>query len=196
MKKTYEMVLAYAKIFDLPEEIHGAPGDLDRGDKNSTQKWLRDLSKNPVASVEAYFTSEDDVQDLMDTQGFDNVVVNPQTGEESTRIKDGDAGLGIGKFIKLKRKLVDTVEFVDRKTGSLKEVDKGGPPSVKIYDDTGEAPVYTPYDYEALGAPSTGTKSKVRFEVYGKGNTRLEAFGITELVEYIPQDDVDPEDDF
>lgn len=197
MKKTYDMVLAYAKIFDLPEELRGKPGDLDRGDPKAQAKWLRELAKNPVATVDAYFTSEADVQDLLDTEGFDNTVVNPQTGEETTRIKEGNPDLGIGKYLRLKRKYYDTVEFVDKKTGNLVEIDKGGAPSVKILDTSGEKPVFRTYDYEELGAPSNGTKSKVRFEVYGKGNTRLEAFGITELIEYTGDDsDRDPMEDF
>jgi len=191
-KKTYDMVLAYAKVFDLPEDQNPRFGDLDRGDASSSKKWLRELAKNPVAVVDAYFTSEEDLQDLMQHPNFDNVVKNPQTGEESTRIKTGNPELGIGKYIILKRKLNDTVEFVDNKTGDLKSIDKGGAPSVKILDEAGET--FVDYDYNTLGAPSNGTLSKVRFELYGKGATRLEAFGITELMQYEPSDDYEEED--
>lgn len=186
MKKTYKMVLKYAKIFDLPEDQQGKPGDLDRGDPKSEYKWKRELAKNPVATVDAYFTSEEDLQDFMSIDGFEDKVVNPQTGEEKPRIKDGDPEeeLGINKYIQLKRKINDTVEFVDRKTGDLKEIDKGGAPSVKIFDPDTNA--FVEYDYDTLGAPANGTEAKVRFEVYGKNAaTRLEAFGITNLVEYV-----------
>lgn len=178
-KKTYTMVLEYAKIFDQ----EGKPGDLDRGNAQSKQKWLRELAKNPVASVNAYFTSEADMEDLLADPNFDNEVTNPQTGAKSERIKDGNSEFGIGKYIQLKRKMDDKVEFVDKKTGDLKEIDKGGAPSVKILDEAGEK--FVEYDYDELGPIANGSTSKVRFEVYGKGATRLEAFGVTELVEFV-----------
>ena len=193
-KITFDMVLAYAKVFDLPEDKRGLPGDLDHGDAKSSEKWLRELAKNPVATVDAYFTSEEDIGKLLEHPNFEDLVVNPQTKEESTRIKNGDPELGIGKFIKLKRKFNDTVEFVDNKTGDLKTIDKGGSPTVKILDTTGEESVFVEYDYNTLGSPANGTLSKVRFELYGKGATRLEALGITELVQYVPGDDSEQED--
>jgi len=186
-KKTYDMVLAYPKVFDR----EGQPGDVDRGDPKSSQKWLRELSKNPVAVVDAYFTSEEDLNDLLATPGFEDTVVNPQTGEESSRIKNGDSDLGIGKYIKLKRRINDVVEFIDNKTGNVKQVDKGGFPGVKILSEDGSK--FVEYDYDTLGAPSNGTKSKVRFEIYGKGATRLEALGITELIEFVPNPDYEEE---
>ena len=203
MKKTYSMVLAYAKIFDLAtitdeagNTLEGKPGDIDRGDPKSTQKWLRELAKAPVATVDAYFTSEVDLEDFKSLPGFDDVVTNPQTGEKSTRIKDGNEEYGIGKYIRLKRKLIDSVEFVD-KQGNLKVVDKGGAPSVKILDTSGEDDVFVEYDYLTLGAPSNGTESRVRFEVYGKNaTTRLEAFGITNLVEFVGNNEDSTEDPF
>ena len=202
VKKTYEMVLEYPKIFDLSsvvdgegKTLEGKPGDLDRGDANSSLTWLRALSKNPVAVVNAYFTSEVDLQDLMECEDFENKVTNPKTGEESNRIKDGDEELGIGKYIQLKRKFNDIIEYKDRKTGEFKEIDKGGAPSVKILDTSVEPPVFKEYDYQELGSPSNGTVSKVRFEAY-KGNLRLEAFGITELVEFVDNTSDDPMEDF
>lgn len=187
MKITYDMVLEYPKIF-ATEGV----GGVDRGDAKSAHKWLRELSKNPVATVNAYFTSEEDLQDLLGQPGFDNVVVNPQNGNESTRIKDGNTDYGIGKYIQLKRPINNVVEFVDRKTGDVKTVDKGGYPSVKILKDG----AFVPYDIEEYGPITNGTKSKVRFEMYGKGNTRLEALGITELVEWIENGEGNTQDEF
>jgi len=187
MKVTYDMVLAFPKVFDR----EGKAGDVDRGNAQSTQKFLRELAKNPVASVDAYFTSEEDIEHLLAIEGFEDEVTNPQTGEKLPRIKEGNPDYGIGKFIKLKRPINNIVEFVDRKTGGVKEVDKGGFPSVKILKDG----AFVPYDYDTLGAITNGTESKVRFEVYGKGNTRLEAFGITNLVEWVEYEG-DTQDEF
>lgn len=194
-KKTYEMVLNYPKIFDL-EAIGkaGFPGDIDRGDAKSEKKWLRELSKNPVSMVDAYFTSDEDLKDFTEIQGFEDKVVNPQTGEESTRIKEGDSSLGIGKYIKLKRGFNDKLEYIDKKTGDLKELDKGGAPSVKIMSAEGDA--FLPYDYLTMGCPASGTEAKVRFEVYGRhATTRLEAIGITNLVEWVEYEE-DEEEEF
>ena len=180
-KITFDMILAFPKVFDQ----QGKPGDIDRGDEKSQQKWLRELSKNPVAVVDAYFTSEADVQELLQHENFENLVVNPQTGAESTRIKEGNPEYGIGKYIKLKRKINDTVEFVDRKTGELKEIDKGGVPSVKMLKvEDGKIVDNQPYDYEELGPIGNGSEAKVRFELYGKGATRIDAIGVTKLVQY------------
>lgn len=190
-KLTFDMVLAFSKVFNQ----EGKPGDLDRGDAKSQKAWLRALAKNPVAVVDAYFTSEADVQTLIEHENFENVVVNPQTGEESTRIKEGNPEYGIGKYIKLKRKLNDEIEFVDRKTGDVKVVDKGGVPSVKMLKVEDEKIVDNqPYDYEELGPIGNDSEAKVRFELYGKGATRLEAIGVTKLVQYEQVDGSTQED--
>lgn len=190
-KLTFNMVLAFPKVFNK----EGKPGDLDRGDAKSQKAWLRALAKNPVAVVDAYFTSEADVQELIEHENFENVVVNPQTGEESTRIKEGNSEYGIGKYIKLKRKMNDEIEFVDRKTGDVKVVDKGGVPSVKMLKvEGGKIVDNKPYNYEELGPIGNGSEAKVRFELYGKGATRLEAIGVTKLVQYEQVDGSTQED--
>lgn len=187
MKITYDMVLEYPKVMDR----EGQPGDVDRGNAQSQHKFLRELAKNPVATVNAYFTSQEDLDSLLAVEGFEDEVTNPQTGAKSPRIKEGNPDYGIGKYIQLKRPINNIVEFVDRKTGDVKEVDKGGYPSVKILKDG----AFVPYDYDTLGPITNGTESKVRFEVYGKGNTRLEAFGITNLVEWVEYEG-DTQDEF
>lgn len=181
--KTYTMILEYPKLFNK----EGKPGDLDRGDAKSTKKWLRDLSKNPEAKVNCYFTSEEDVQDLIETEGFENEVTNPQTGATSTRIKEGNSEYGVGKYIQLKRKLSDVKEFVDRKTGEVKEVDYGGAPTV-VYrkeDEDGKA-FFEEYSYDELGPISNGSEAKIKFhEKY----LRLEKVGVTNLIEWVESEE-------
>lgn len=179
---TLDMVLEYAKVFDAEDQ----PGDLDRGKADSDKKWLRELSKNPEAKVNAYFTSEEQIDFLKGYDGFDEIVKNPQTGEETSRIKEGNEEFGIGKYIVLKRKLNDIREYRN-KQGEIKEMDKGGAPSVKIL----EADAFVDYDYSEYGPVGNGTESKVRFE---PKYMRLEALGITDLVEF--SDEPYDEDDF
>jgi len=184
---TLDMVLEYPKVFDQ----EGKPGDLDRGNPKAEEKWLRDLSKNPVAKGNFYFTSEEQIEFLESYDGFERMVTNPKTGATVDRIKDGNPDLGIGKYITLTRKLYDTKEFVNKK-GEVQEMNKGGVPSVKILtplEDT-DKEAFVEYDYDELGAPINGTESKVRFE---PRYMRLEALGITNLIEYV---EGDQEDDF
>src|SRR6056297_4084628 len=108
---TLDMVLEYPKFFDQG----GKPGDLDRGNPKAEEKWLRDLSKNPVAKGNFYFTSEEQIEFLESYDGFERMVTNPKTGATVDRIKDGNPDLGIGKYITLTRKLYDTKEFVNKK---------------------------------------------------------------------------------
>lgn len=179
--KTYTMVLEYAKVFDQ----EGKFGDLDRGDPKSTQKWLRDLAKCPTASVNCYFTSEEDMQDLLETEGFQNEVLNPQNGAKSYRIKDGNEEFGIGKFIQLRRKSSDIREIVDRKskTGEIKEVEFGGPVTVVYQTENEEGKqVFKEYDYDELGPITGGSTALVKFH---PNYMRLEKLGVTNLVEWV-----------
>lgn len=190
-KITLDMVLEFPKIFDQ----EGKPGDLDRGNPKSDEKWLRELAKNPEAKVNCYFTSDEQIDFLCEFPGFDRIVTNPQTGVKVDRIKDGNPDLGIGKFIQLKRKMDDIREFMNKK-GEIEEMDKGGVPVVKILsvtldEETGETTeAYVEYDYDTLGTPSNGTEAKVRFE---PRFMRLDAIAVTNLIEYI---EGDSEDDF
>lgn len=183
---TLDMVLEYAKIFDQ----EGKPADLDRGNPKADQKWLRELAKNPEAKINAYFKSDEQIEFLEGFDGFDRIVTNPQTGVEVDRIKDGNPDLGIGKYIQLKRKMDDIREFKN-KQGQIEEMDKGGAPVVKILSvlEDGESEAYVEYDYDTLGAPSSGTEAKVRFE---PRYMRLDAIAVTNLIEYVEED----EDDF
>lgn len=182
---TLDMILEYPKIFDQ----EGKPGDIDRGNPKSEKKFLRDLAKNPQAKVNAYFTSEEQVDFLCEFEGFDRITTNPQTSEQVDRIKEGNPDLGIGKYIQIKRSLDDIREFKN-KQGEIEEMDKGGVPVVKILEvseDGTEA--FVEYDYDTLGAPSNGTEAKVRFE---PRYMRIDAIAITNLIEYVEED----QDDF
>jgi len=176
----------YEGDVEVDTSLIGKPSDLDRGDAKSDQKWLRELAKNPEAKVNCYFTSEEQIAYLMEYEGFEPMVTNPKTGEEMSRIKDGNEDFGIGKYIQLKRKLNDIREYRDKK-GEIKEMDKGGVPGVKVFKDD----AVVDYDYEELGPIGNGTESKVRFE---PRYMRLEALGITNLVEF--SDTPFEEDDF
>lgn len=171
----FTMTIEYPRIFDKP----GQYADLDRGDAKSQQKWLRELAKNPETKFNAYFNSEEDMQKLLDSETFENETTNPQTGGKSTRIKDGNPELGIGKYVQLKRKLSDIKEFVDRKTGDLKEFEAGGLLKVTVYDEEKDA--FVPYDYEKLGAPANGSVAKVRFN---DKYMRPMNLGFVEVVEF------------
>jgi hypothetical protein len=50
---------------------------------------------------------------------------------------------------------------------------------------TAEGDKFVEYDYDTLGSPANGTEAKVRFE---PRYMRLEAIGITNLVEYVEGD--------
>lgn len=187
---TLDMVLEYTKIFDQ----QGKPCDIDRGDPKAKEAWLRDLAKNPKATGNFYFTSEEQIKFLEEYEGFERMVLNPKTGEEVDRIKEGNPDLGIGKYITLTRRLNDLKEFVNKK-GEIKELDKGGVPSVKILTvlEDGEKEAFVEYDYDELGAPSNGTEAKVRFE---PRYMRLEAIGITNLIEYVDGEGFGGDEDF
>lgn len=177
------MILQYAKVFDREGEY----GDLDRGDKTSEKKWLRELAKQPVSVVDCYFPDDETMNVLMSHPNFDNEVKNPQTGEVSTRIKDGDEAVGNGKFIKLKRKTGEVIEYMDKKKGLVTvELDDLVRVSLIEKDEDGKVASREDYDYDELGSIGNLTVSDVLFDIYGKGATRLEALGITKLETFDP----------
>ena len=175
MEHVFDVVVEFAKIFDQ----EGKPADIDRGDAQSNQKWLRELAKNPETKVNVYFKTEEDLQKLMDSETFNNETTNPQTGATGTRVKDGNSELGIGKYIQLKRKLSDLKEYKDRKTGEIKEFEAGGLLSVTMWDD--EKKAFVPYDYGKMGAPANGSEAKVRFD---DKYLRPMNLGFTSVIEY------------
>lgn len=172
----FDVITEYNKIFDQ----EGKPADIDRGDAQSSHKWLRELAKNPVTVLNVYFKTEEDLEKLMNSETFNNETTNPQTGATGTRVKEGNSELGIGKYIQLKRKLSDPKEYKDRKTGEIKEFEAGGLLSVTMWDD--EKKAFVPYDYDAMGAPANGSEAKIRFD---DRYLRPMNLGFTSVVEYV-----------
>lgn len=180
-KHTLDMVLEYAKVFEE---------NMDKGDAESNQKWLRDLAKSGGQTVvNAYFTSEEQIA-YMEEQGFERMAVNPQTGAQVDRIKDGNAEFGIGKYIQLKRKFSDLKEIKNRKTGEFEEIEFGGLPKVVDLRDMDNKRLWS---LEEDGPLGNGTKAKVMFDMYKGTTLRLEAIGVTEHVAY-EQNDVGGDD--
>lgn len=171
-KYTYDMVLEYAQVFE---------NNLDKGDENSSEKWMRELFKaGGQTKVNAYFTSEDQIAEL-EANGFERMAINPKTKAEVDRIKEGNLNFGIGKFITLKRKVSDVKEIKDRKTGEFKMVEFGGMPKIVDLRNLPEKRLWSVEDDGFLG---NGTEAKVMFDLYNGSGIRLEAIGVTSLVEY------------
>lgn len=180
-----DMILKYTKVFDK----QGQFGDIDRGDPKSEHKWLRELAKNPVSIVDAYFPNDEVMNELMAHPNFDNVIVNPQTGGQSTRIKDGDSETGNGKFIKLKRKWGESITFLNKKKEEETiELEPAVRVSLITKDENGDITSKEEYDYDEEGPISNGTVADILVDIYGKGNTRLEAIGITHLERFEPSE--------
>lgn len=177
-----EMVVEYTKIFDRPGDF----GDIDRGNPTSQEKWLRDLAKNPETKLNAYFQTEEDLQKLMSTPGFENIVTNPQTGAKSERVKEGNPDFGIGKYITLKRKLNDVREYVSKKTKQVETFDAGGIIAVTAYDD--EEGAFVPYDYDTLGAPANGSVAKIKFNAKYLRPIKI---GFVEVIEFVEHEEED-----
>jgi len=173
----FDVVVEYTKVFDQ----EGKPADIDRGDAQSNQKWLRELAKNPETKINIYFKTEEDLQKLMDSETFQNETTNPQTGATGTRVKEGNSELGIGKYLQLKRKLSDLKEYKDRKTGEIKEFEAGGLLSVTMGVMKEGKLVFVPYDYDKMGAPASGSEAKIRFD---DRYLRPMNLGFTSVIEY------------
>lgn len=170
MKHVMDMVVEYVKIFDTK----GVYGDLDRGGPNPTKAWQKALAKNPESKINAYFTSEEDMNKLLEDDDFDPKPMGHD------RIKDGNSEFGIGKYVQLKRKLSDVREFTDNKTGEEKSVDYGGLIDLVVWSE--EEQSFVDYDYEKFGVPANGSKAKVRFE---SKYMRPLKIGFTEILEYV-----------
>lgn len=183
INKDYTFVVEYARIFDR----EGQPGDVDRGDAKSQKAFLRQLAKNPVVRVNCYFTSEEDLQDLLQDENFQAEVLNPQTGQMVNRIKDGNEEFGIGKYIELKNKMEDIREFPDRKTGNIVEKDYGGVPVIVVQKETEAGKVWEEYDYDELGAPANGSEARIKFHPRYLRPTKI---GFTKVVEYVAESEV------
>ena len=171
--KTYvmDMVLQYAKVFKE---------NADYGDPESSEKWLRKLSKDGGQTVvNAYFTSEEQIDQLLQS-GYQRMTVNPNTGKTVDTIKIGNPEFGIGQYIQLKRKIIDVREYKDYKSGQLKEIDFGGFPGVVNLTEGEENKRL--WSYEEDGELGDGTRAYVEFEVYKGTSRRLNNLAITSHV--------------
>lgn len=170
MKFDMKMVLAYAKVFEENADY----GDPDAAAK-STQGAI--AAKGGQTIVDAYFTSEADIEKLREAGMQEAPLGHP-------RVRDGDPEFGIGKYIKLKRDVMDNVKVFEQKKGPATEVNYGGLPRVIDFRDPDNK---GPWDYEEMGSLGNGTKAIVKFDMYSKGaGFRLEAIAVQELVEYVP----------
>jgi hypothetical protein len=168
-----EMVLEYAKVFKE---------NADYGDLDSNQKWLRELAKSGgQTAVNAYFTSEDQITQLLET-GYERMTTNPSTGQQVDTIKVGNPEFGIGQYIQLKRKVVDIRDYKDSQSGEFKELDLGGFPTVVDLTEGEENKRL--WDYEEKGQLGHGTRAYIEFEVYKGGSRRLSNLAITDHIAY------------
>jgi len=164
--KNYEMnmVLEYARVFKE---------NADMGNSESSEVWLRNLAKaGGKTTVNAYFTSEDQLQNLID-EGYEVTYKDNKTGKTHNRVREGE--YGIGKYIKIERLIKDIKEFKDKKTGKFKEVDFGMANNRKwSFTDDGEV--------------GNGSEAVIAFSVYNGQKSRLEAVAVTSHVEWVKGD--------
>lgn len=166
-KYTMDMVLEYAKVFTE---------NADMGSPDGPRAAQAIYANGGQYIVNGYFTSEDQIAKL-ESEGLDLHPMN------SNRILQGNADMGIGKYMKIKRKVSDVKTFTDNKTGEPVEVDYGGAP--KVVDLTQGRENKRMWDFADDGPLGNGTKAKVQFEVYANGaGVRLLNVGITEHVAY------------
>jgi len=166
-KYTMDMVLEYAKVFEQ---------NADMGSPDGPRAAQAIYANGGQFITNAYFTDQAQI-DQLEKEGLD---LHPM---KSDRILQGNADLGIGKYMKIKRKVSDVKTFTDNKTGEPVEVDYGGAP--KVVDLTQGRENKRMWDFEADGPLGNGTKAKVQFDVYANGaGVRLLNIGVTEHVAY------------
>jgi hypothetical protein len=162
-----EMVLEYAKIF---------PENADMGDANgaSWQKKIADDGGQYI--VNAYFTSQDQIDQLVADGLQTTILGNP-------RIIEGNAEFGIGKYLKLKRPVPNVIKTFENK-GKEVEVNYGGAPDVVDARDPDNKKFWS---FDEDGAIGNGTKAMVQFEVYSRGaGVRLGKVAVMDHVPYEP----------
>lgn len=165
-KHTMEMILEYAKIF---------PQNADMGDENGNKTQKAIHAKGGQYIVNAYFTSEEQIQELMQAG------LNPSP-MNSPRILDGNTDFGIGSFIKLKRDVNDNIKTFDNK-GKEVTINYGGPVGVVNLTNGPENKAW--WSVEEDGLIGNGTRAMVQFEMYADGSgLRLKNVGITDHVPY------------
>lgn len=176
-KYTMEMVLEYAKVF---------PENADMGDPDGPRAAQAVHQKGGQYTVNAYFTSKDQIQELV-AGGLDLHPMN------SDRIKEGNEDFGIGKYINLKRPVPDNIKTFENKNGPV-EVNYGGPVGVVNLTEGAENKRW--WNFEEDGPLGNGTKAMVQFETYSNGaGVRLKNIGVTEHVPYEMSNEPDPNDE-
>lgn len=165
-----EMVLEWAKVF---------PENADMGDPDGPRAAKAIHDKGGQYIVNAYFTSEDQIQRLLE-EGLDPHPMN------SDRILEGKSEFGIGKMMKLKRGVPDDVREFDGK-GGPQIVNFGGP--VMVLNVTEGEENVRPWSLEEDGLIGNGSKAIVLFETYSRGaGVRLKGIAVTEHVAYEASD--------
>ena len=163
-KHTMSMVLEYPKVFEDNRDM-GGEGN------NAAKKAAR---HNGQYVVNAYFTSEEQIEELLEA-GMDPKPMG------NDRVKEGNS-FGIGKFVKLTRMHDHKMTFSD-KNGKETEVDFGGAP--KVVNLTNGVENKSWWSLEEDGELGNGTRAKVQFETYSNGaGLRLLAVGVTDHVSY------------
>lgn len=176
---TMDMVLEYAKVF---------PENADMGDPDGPRAAQAIFQKGGQYAVNAYFTSESQIQELL-SDGLDPKPMN------NDRIIESTSEYGIGKFMRLKRPFADDIreDWTDPVTKE-KGVNLGGAP--KVVDLTQGRDNRRLWNFEKDGALGNGTKAKVQFETYSNGaGIRLLNIGITEHVSYETEASVSEDDE-
>lgn len=166
------MVLEWAKVFKE---------NADYGDPTAAPKSVAGsvAKKGGQTVVNAYFTSEEDMEKLIE----DGLDLKPLGYD---RILEGNPEYGIGKFMKLKRDVVDNLRTFKDKRGRETEVNFGGLPKVINATDRENKRLW---DYAEMGEVGNGSTAIVKFDVYSDGaGVRLEAIAVTDLVEFEPQE--------
>jgi len=183
------MVLEYAKVF---------PENADMGNPDGPRAAQAVHQKGGQYTVNAYFTSEDQIQELVDG-GLD---LNPMNSE---RIKTGNEEFGIGKYIVLKRPVPDNIKTFENKEGPV-EVNYGGAPGIwnltqfvkpdnwdTLTDKEKVAAVNNAnftrsgWSFEGNGPLGNDSRGLVQFEVYSNGvGVRLKNIGVIDHVSYEP----------
>ena len=163
-KFAMEMILEYPKVFEENRDMGG--------DQNNAAKKAAKHDGQYV--VNAYFTSEEQIQELLEN-GMDPKPMG------NDRVKEGNS-FGIGKYVKLTRMHDHKMIFTDKK-GNPTEVDFGGAPKVVNLTDGMENKRW--WSFEEDGAIGNGSAAIVQFETYSNGaGLRLCAVGITDHVAY------------
>ena len=172
-KYEMEMVLEYAKVF---------PENADMGDPEGNV-WAQGIAdKGGQYSVNAYFTNEEDIAQLLAEGMLATVNGHP-------RVIKGKEELGIGQYIKLKRPLPDLIKTFTNKKGKETTVNYGGPVAVVDLREGEDNKRW--WNFEDDGPLGDGTKARVIFDVYSKGmGVRLNAVGVTDHVPYDPPETI------